>query len=81
VSASQTSNFATKEKLEIVRFAAKPLIFAGISSPPQAAKYVRTILRMEHHVGNCKFEGFASPRFAPPAGEASRRLICIQFWE
>ena len=36
----------------------------GTSSPPQAAKAVRTIFRILHHVGNCKFERFASLRSA-----------------
>ena len=36
----------------------------GTSSPPQAAKCVRTIFRILHHVGNCKQEGFASLRSA-----------------
>ena len=36
----------------------------GTSSPPQAAKTVRTNLRILHHVGNCKFERFASLRSA-----------------
>src|SRR3990167_6313234 len=36
----------------------------GTSSPPQAAKCVRTIFRILHHVGNCKFEGFSICR--PP---------------
>jgi hypothetical protein len=32
----------------------------GFSSPPQAAKCVRTIFRILHHVGNCKWFWFAS---------------------
>jgi hypothetical protein len=36
----------------------------GISSPPQAAKCVRTIFRILHHVGNCKRFWFASLRSA-----------------
>jgi len=36
----------------------------GTSSPPQAAKCVRTILRIQHHVGNCKRFWFASLRSA-----------------
>ncbi|KKP64264.1 MAG: hypothetical protein UR62_C0016G0002 [Candidatus Nomurabacteria bacterium GW2011_GWF2_35_12] len=38
--------------------------FAGGSSPPQAAKCVRTNSRILHHERNCKFEGFASLRSA-----------------
>src|SRR3989344_4803 len=44
--------------------AAFPNFRGGTSSPPQAAKCVRTIFRILHHVGNCKFEGFASLRSA-----------------
>ena len=44
--------------------AAFPNFRGGISSPPQAAKCVRTNSRILHHVGNCKFEGFASLRSA-----------------
>src|SRR3990167_7803886 len=40
--------------------AAFPNFRGGNSSPPQAAKCVRTNSRILHHVGNCKFEGFAS---------------------
>jgi hypothetical protein len=36
----------------------------GLSSPPQAAKCVRTILRIQHHVGNCKRFWFALLRSA-----------------
>src|SRR3989344_328586 len=36
----------------------------GNSSPPQAAKCVRTNSRILHHERNCKFEGFASLRSA-----------------
>jgi hypothetical protein len=36
----------------------------GLASPPQAAKCVRTIFRIQHQVGNCKQEGFASLRSA-----------------
>jgi len=32
----------------------------GLSSPPQAAKCVRTIFRIQHHVRNCKEFWFAS---------------------
>jgi len=44
--------------------AAFPNFRGGNSSPPQVAKAVRTIFRILHHVGNCKFEGFASLRSA-----------------
>jgi hypothetical protein len=44
--------------------AAFPNFRGGISSPPAAAKCVRTNLRILHHVGNCKFERFASLRSA-----------------
>src|SRR3989344_1228432 len=36
----------------------------GSSSPPVATTAVRTIFRILHHVGNCKFERFASLRSA-----------------
>jgi len=36
----------------------------GLFSPPSAAKCVRTILRIQHHVGNCKKFWFASLRSA-----------------
>jgi len=36
----------------------------GLSSPPAAAKCVRTIFRIQHHVGIRKQEGFASLRSA-----------------
>jgi len=45
-------------------FAVFPNFRGGTSSPPQAAKCVRTIFRILHHVGNCKQVGFASPRSA-----------------
>jgi hypothetical protein len=39
--------------------------FCGeLFSPPQAAKCVRTILRIQHHIGNCKRFWFASLRSA-----------------
>ena len=41
-----------------------PNFRGGTSSPPQAAKCVRTNSRILHHVGNCKFERFASLRSA-----------------
>ena len=37
-------------------------IFRGGFSPPQAAKWVRTNSRIEHHLGNCKLETAASFR-------------------
>jgi len=41
--------FAAKEKLEIVKDRGEAAqIFGGFSSPPQAAKCVRTIFRIEH---------------------------------
>jgi len=36
----------------------------GLSSPPAAAKCVRTIFRIQHHLGNCKENVFASLRSA-----------------
>gem|GEM_PF-2425281 len=39
-------------------------IFRGRFSPPAAAKWVRTNSRIEHHLGNCKFEIPASLRSA-----------------
>jgi len=39
-------------------------IRGGTSSPPAAAKAVRANSRILHHVGNCKFERFASLRSA-----------------
>ncbi|MEK7659339.1 MAG: hypothetical protein AAB338_01640, partial [Patescibacteria group bacterium] len=44
--------------------AAFPNFRGGTSSPPAAAKAVRTNSRILHHVGNCKFEWFASLRSA-----------------
>ena|SRR3989344_5880514 len=44
--------------------AAFPNFRGGNSSPPQAVKAVRTNSRILHHVGNCKFERFASLRSA-----------------
>jgi len=44
--------------------AAFPNFRGGNSSPPQAAKCVRTIFRILHHVGNCKRFWFASLRSA-----------------
>ena len=44
--------------------AACPNFSGGNSSPPAAAKAVRTNLRILHHIGNCKFEWFASLRSA-----------------
>src|SRR3990167_1255639 len=44
--------------------AAFPNFRGGTSSPPAAAKCVRTIFRILHHVGNCKQVGFASLRSA-----------------
>ena len=45
--------------------AAFPNFRGGNSSPPQVAKAVRTIFRILHHVGNCKFEGFFPPSSPP----------------
>src|SRR3989344_2296045 len=44
--------------------AAFPNFRGGTSSPPQAAKYVRTNLRILHHVGKVKEFWFASLRSA-----------------
>jgi len=45
------------------RYGEAAICWAG-SSPPQAAKRVRTILRIQHHVGNFKRFWFASLRSA-----------------
>ena len=44
--------------------AAFPNFRGGNSSPPAAAKCVRTNSRILHHIGNCKLERFASLRSA-----------------
>ncbi|MBU0999706.1 hypothetical protein KKG24_05430 [Patescibacteria group bacterium] len=56
------------EKLEIVKDhgeaaqsfnSVQDRIFGGSSSPPQAAKCVRTILRIQHQIGNVSIDTFS----------------------
>jgi len=46
--------FAAKEKLEIVKVQDFGSEFLARPSPPQAAKCVRTILRIDHQTKHCR---------------------------
>jgi len=49
----------------------------GLSSPPQAAKCVRTIFKIQHHVGIRKSFWFASPRPACRQARSATNLYWI----
>ena len=52
-------------------------IRGGNSSPPAVAKCVRTNSRILHHVGNCKFEGFASRSLSALSADSATNLYSI----